>query len=145
MRKVIALFVLICFVGCKNSIYKTETDILEDFLGNSNFLNKKCVVVIPAYGCGPCVKEAIEFAKINYKNENIIFIFSDMTNKTESIFSNMNDYHNYIHIDKWQILVSQEIVLSKPVVFYIKDRNISETQTIDDTNSKQILANLLKL
>ena len=74
MRNKLLLFVFICvFSSCEKSKFHNEKSILIDFLSSDNYLeNKRCLVLIPANGCGSCTQDIKEYLKLNYKKNKKI-------------------------------------------------------------------------
>lgn len=140
------LILLVFFSSCKENKYQTEENTLSYVLKDNNYLEtKKCVVLIPAMGCGKCTEQIIEFSKKEIKNNSLLFIYSDLTNKTELVFKDIKISKNNYFRDSLSILISRGLVENKPVACFIKDKHIVGLIRFDDSNAKMIIAKIKKL
>ena len=141
MRNKLLLFVFICvFSSCEKSKFHNEKSILIDFLSSDNYLeNKRCLVLIPANGCGSCTQDIKEYLKLNYKNNKILFIITDYSKLNKLDFKDINNFEKYVVIDKKSELMSLGLVENKPVVYFIKNNQIQEIIKFDDSISDGVI------
>jgi len=135
------LIFFIFFFSCIESDVKFsyEEQVLKDFIDENVFQENRCIVLIPAYGCGACTQDIIEFSKENYKNNNVKFVFIDLDKPKKILFKDIVDFEKYILIDKKSELVGQGLVDNKPAVFFIKNNHIVENIRFDDSISDEII------
>lgn len=119
--------------------FSYEEDVLKSFIDNDFLETNKCVVIIPAYGCGACTQDIIKFSKENYKNNKVKFIFVDLDKPKKILFKDIIDFEKYILIDKKSELVGQGLVDNKPSVFFIKNNHIEDIVRFDDSISDKVI------
>ncbi|MCO6175078.1 hypothetical protein NHF50_08460 [Flavobacterium sp. NRK F10] len=138
--KVINLILIILLIGCSKSKFGREEKILTDFLKSDSFLtSKKCVVIIPSYGCGICTQDIIAFSKNNFENEKVLFIYSPY-DKTKSLeFKKIIGFEETIAKDRKSELISLGLVDNKPFAYFIENNKIQEIIKFDDSTSNDII------
>lgn len=140
IRNYYVILLLIFFTSCENSKYYKEEKIIYDLTKEKSFFtNKKCVVLIPSYGCGSCTQDIINFSLINFEKKSIAFIFSGYDRQKSAIYRNIKNFEKGIIIDSKSQLVSQGLVENKPVVYFIKDEHIHEIIKFDDSISDEVI------
>lgn len=146
MNRYLIVLLALGLFSCADIKHKKKENLITDFLKNDDYLSsKKCLLFIPAMGCGPCTQDAIAYSKSKYKNKNILFIYTDIGQTTEMIFKGYKDANKFIKRDSTGELVSVGVVESKPVACFIKNGHIDEIVKIDDTNADVVLARIDKL
>lgn len=142
MKSNILLFLILnCFfVSCEKVKYQKEQNILIDFLLTDSFLDdKKCIVLIPANGCGSCTQDIKEYLKSNYKNDKILFILSDYGKLNKLDFKDITGFEKFVKIDKKSELISLGLVENKPIVYFINNNQIDEIIKFDDSISEEVI------
>lgn len=139
--KILFFLILLCIISsCEKIKYNKEQKILSDFLLSDIYLlDKKCLVLIPANGCGSCTKDIKEYLKLNYKNNKILFIITDYNKLNKLDFKEIADFEKYVTIDKNSELMSLGLVENKPIVYFIKNKEISEIIKFDDSISDEVI------
>lgn len=134
-------FVMNClFISCGKSKFYKEQKILSDFLETDSFLDdKKCLVLIPANGCGSCTQDIKEYLKLNYKNDKILFVISDYGKLNRLDFKDIQGFEEYVKIDKKSELISLGLVENKPIVCFIKNKQIEQIIKFDDSISDEVI------
>ncbi|WP_130736100.1 hypothetical protein [Flavobacterium sp. J27] len=146
MKRINLLIILLVLISCSNSNYTKDEKCLIDFLQDESFLRtKKCIVLVPVNGCGTCTQDIIKFSKKNYRNENILFIYSAWDRQAKVLYKEIEDFEKHVVIDKKSTLKSLGIVENKPIVFFIEKYRIKEKIKFDDKNSDQIIDRINKL
>ena len=140
INKFCILFLILFFSCVDGDVkYSYEEEVLKNFIDENVFETNKCIVLIPAYGCGACTQDIIQFSKGNYKNDKVKFVFVDLDKPKKVLFKEIVDFEKYILIDKKSELVGQGLVDNKPTVFFIKKNHIVENIRFDDSISDQII------
>lgn len=133
------------FSSCKQRKYQTQEKTLNYLLKNDDYLkNKKCVILIPAMGCGKCTEEIINFSKNEINNNSLLFIYSDLTNKTDLVFRNIAIKKGNFFKDSLSILTSKGVLENKPIACFIKKNEIIDIIKFDDSNAKKIINRIKK-
>lgn len=126
--------------SCTTTNYTSDEKILVDFLKDEScFKTKVSIVVVPVNGCGQCTQDIIEFSKENYKNDKVLFIYSDWDRQGKAIYKGIPDFEKYVVIDKKSEFKSLGLVENKPVVFFIENNRIKEKIKFDDSISDEII------
>lgn len=145
MKSVKMLFCLLIIVsGCVKEDYNSDEKSLIDFLNGKDFLKtKSCVIVIPIDGCGTCTQDIIDFSKVNYKNEQVIFVYSAWDRQGKALFKDISDFEEYVMIDKKSVLKSLGIVENMPVIFFIEDGKLTEKVKFEDVICDRLIQNII--
>lgn len=145
MKSVKMLFCLLIIVsGCVKEDYNSDEKSLIDFLNGKDFLKtKSCVIVIPIDGCGTCTQDIIDFSKVNYKNEQVIFVYSAWDRQGKALFKDISDFEEYVMIDKKSVLKSLGIVENMPVIFFIEDGKLTEKVKFEDVICDTLIQNII--
>ncbi|MBM6498726.1 hypothetical protein [Flavobacterium macrobrachii] len=146
MKIYICIF-LFSLLSCENNNnkYKIQEEALKDLFKKEHFyINKKAIIIIPAMGCGSCTSKIIDFSKKEINNDSLLFIYSDLTNKTDLIFKNIKTNKKNFFKDSLSLLISRGLLENKPIVYFTKSGRIDNVIKFDDTNVTEIIEQIKK-
>ena len=143
LKKISFLLILLFFISCKEELFKSEKNILNELTEIENVLEtKKSIIIIPLNGCGTCTQEIIKFSKLNFNNNKIKFILTGVNAQNFLTYNEIKDVTKYFIIDEYSTLISQGLIENKPLIFYIENNEITKKVTFDNNNVKKIISNL---
>lgn len=139
MKKTIIVLLCIIFASCCSK--KEEVPpLLKSKIYNFNYL-----VIIPFNGCIGCTNEAMSLLAEHRNYSSVLFVITDISDlKTVKIeLSQIVDFENSLNllIDKKNSLLSDLEIGIYPIIYELKNKNLSNKEEVENGLKKHLNIN----
>ncbi|SFF09088.1 hypothetical protein SAMN04488541_101581 [Thermoflexibacter ruber] len=138
MCRVFWVIILLLIFSCKNrqEVLQENFEKTLRLMHNNNISQYKAYLVIPNAGCEGCISSAERFVIDNIKQENDLMVIFTKINSMKILKLKIKEVINSPNIifDKDNLMYSNHVESIYPMIFYVKNSQISNMEYISPDN-----------